>query len=383
MNMYRRVPFALAVACAITTSVAQGYHSLDARILSAPPTPPPVVTAPVDSAPDPRLRSAATLHDIGDPTPEEQLYIEMINRARANPVAEAQLFANTTDPSVLSALEFFEVNIPLMLAQFATNPPVPPLAPNKQLTAAARRHSLDMLNRSFQGHDGSDGSAFDERISDEGYAYQTVSENVYANADSVFHGHAGFEVDWGIGPGGIQTPPGHRNSIHSAAFREIGVGVVFGENQPPASGGVPGSREVGPQLVSQEFGRQNAIPLVTGVVYFDLNTNAFYDLGEGVGGVEVSVSGTATRALTARSGGYAIPVAGNGDYTVTFSGANFSPFTRNITVASAENQKVDFLPVYTAPVLTGSATPAINSANNYSATPVPAAAAYQWRSFQL
>ena len=60
-------------------------------------------------------------------------------------------------------------------------------------------------------------------------------------------------------------------------------------------------------------------------------------LGEGVGGVNVSVSGTATQAVTARSGGYAVPVAGNGTYTVTFSGPGITTSSQQVTVASLEN----------------------------------------------
>ena len=44
-----------------------------------------------------------TFYDFGNPTAEEQLYLELINRARANPPAEGARLAATTDPDVLSA----------------------------------------------------------------------------------------------------------------------------------------------------------------------------------------------------------------------------------------------------------------------------------------
>lgn len=380
MNFYRHLPLLFTAACALTSSAQVTHDSV--RTPSAPPTPPPAVIAPAHVPSSPSLRAAATLHDIGDPTPEEQLYIEMINRARANPSDEAALFAATTDQEILLNYQFFGVDLLLMQQQFALIPPAPPVAPSAALTQAARRHSQDMLDHSFQGHVGSDGSTFDQRVSQAGYSYSTVAENVYANADSVFHGHAGFEVDWGPGVGGMQTPPGHRNTIHSASYREVGVGVIFGQNTP--SEPIAGSREVGPSLVTQEFAtRQGATPLITGVAYFDLNENNFYDIGEGIGGVNVSVSDTTTQAITARSGGYAVPVSGNGTYTVTFSGPGVTTTTEEITVSSLENRKVDFRPAYTPPTITGPASPAVNSANSYSASPVPAASAYQWRSFQL
>lgn len=384
--MYRRLQAALVATCAALTPLnllSQEAPALESRIPSAPPTPPAPVTAPADPI-QPRLRAAATLHSIGDPTPEEQLYIEMINRARANPQAESLLFATTTDSEILLNYDFFDVDLAVMQSQFASIAAAPPVAPNEDLTEAARRHSQDMLAKSFQSHTGSDGSSFDQRIADAGYHYSTVGENIYANAESVFHGHAGFEVDWGFGPSGMQTPPVHRDAVHKASFREVGVGVVFGSNEPPPTGQIPGARRVGPQLVTQEFGtRQGATPLITGVVYFDLNGNNFYDIGEGVGGVNVSVSGTATQAVTARSGGYAVPVAGNGDYTVTFSGLGITTFNEQVTVTSLQNEKADFRPTYTPPLVNGPASPAINNANNYTISPVAAAAGYQWRSFQL
>jgi hypothetical protein len=358
---------------------------LPEREAVAPPVPPPTVRKDAASPAEGTLHStAATINLIGDPTPEEQLYVELINRSRANPAAEAQIFATAIDPDVLQNYDFFDVDLGLMQQQFAALPAVPPVALNARLIDAARRHSGDMLTNSFQGHVGADDSTFVQRVQATGYTFMTLGENVYANADSVFHGHAGFDVDWGPGVGGMQTPPGHRITIHDPSFREVGIGVVFGENTPPTGSTVPGARSVGPQLVTQEFAtRQGATPIVTGVVYYDLNGNSFYDLGEGIGGVRVAASGTATQAETARSGGYALPVAGNGTYTVTFSGAGLTSFSREITIAQARNQKVDFLPAYVAPRVTGTTNPAVNRPNSYQITPVPMATAYQWRRYQL
>src|SRR5687768_4911537 len=382
MNVQTRLLKTFGVGCAVLNCLAEPQQAAPESAPLAPPTPPPIIVS-AESARDPGFRAAANFYSIGEPTPEEQLYVELINRARATPQAEALIFARTTDPEVLSNYDYFNVNLLLMQQQFATIQPAPPVAPNAQLTVAARRHSQDMLDKSFQGHVGSDNSTFQQRIQQAGYVYSTIAENVFAAAESVFHGHAGFEVDWGFGPGGMQTPPGHRNTIHNGLFREVGVGVVFGENEPEPGSQIPGSNVVGPSLVSQEFGtRQGATPLITGVAYYDVNGNDFYDIGEGIGGVNVSVSATATQANTAQSGGYAVPVAGNGNYTVTFSGAGFSATQVPAVVALARNQKVDFRPAYAPPTVTGSASPAINTANNYTISPVAGAVAYQWRSFQ-
>lgn len=367
---------ALPVLAGPTKEIAQ-------RKFAAPPAPPAIIEQQ-EPGRGPILHSAAAEYSIGDPTPEEQLYVEMINRARANPVAEAQLFATTTDPDVRAHYDFYSVDLALMQAQFAAIPAAPPVAPNAALIAAARRQTGDMLTNAYQGHVGSDGSTFDQRITQAGYTYSTIGENVYANAESIFHGHAGFDVDWGPGTGGMQTPPGHRNTIHNPAFREVGVGVLFGRKSPAQGSTIPGSREVGPQIVTQEFGtRRPSTPLITGVVYFDLNGNNFYDIGEGIGGVRVTADGVTATAISARSGGYALPVLGNGTYTLTFAADGLPATTRTATVAQAENVKLDLLPAYTPPSVGGPPQPAINAANAYQMTAVPAAAAYQWRSFEL
>jgi hypothetical protein len=323
--------------------------------------------------PPPRPAPGGTLYSSGNPTDEEQLYLEFINRSRANPPAEGTRLRNTTDPDVLSAYETFTVDLALMESQFAVISPAPPLAMNPKLLTAARLHSGDMYTNDFQGHTGSTGSTLGSRASAQGYTFSTLGENVFARADSIFYGHAGFNVDWGIGPGGMQFPPGHRNSINSPAFREVGVGVVLGVN---------GS--VGPQLVTQDFGtQQGAIPFITGVVYYDFNRNNFYDLGEGVGGVNVDVSGSTFFAVTANSGGYAVPVPGDGQYTVTFTANSLATSVQTATVSSARNVKVNYVPAYSPPVISGPDAAGTNQYNLYTFTPVGAATGYQWEQAQL
>jgi hypothetical protein len=307
----------------------------------APPPAPPIVThgaaisPPGDAAPAP----SASLYSIGDPTNEEQFYLELINRARANPVAESVRLATTSDPNVLNAYNSFGVNLVLMQTQFAAIPARPPLSMNAVLMAAARGHSQNMLQNNYQGHNGPDGS-LTTRLQNytAGANGWSLGENVYAYSKSVFYGHAGFEVDWGgtVATGGMQFPAGHRENIHGAQFREVGVGVVIGS--------AGGSGGVGPQLVTQDFGsRGGLLPFVTGVVYRDLNGNGFYDPGEGVGGVTVNVTGANYYAVTANSGGYSVPVPGDGSYAVTFSGGPVATSQKSVSVLGAQNVKADYV----------------------------------------
>ena len=340
---------------------------VNGRPPQAPPPAPPIVTRSQPQYFTPRTPPEGnTPYSIGNPTDEEQLYLEYLNRARANPPAEGLILATTTDPNVLSAYAYYGVDTNLMQSQFNAIAAAPPVAMNAQLLTAARVHSQDMFINMYQGHTGTDNSTPGDRITAQGYNWYTYGENVYSYSYSVFYGHAGFEVDWGPGTGGMQTPPGHRLNIHNNTFREVGVGVVDGVNGT-----------VGPQLVTQDFAtQQSATPLITGVVYYDLNGNGFYDVGEGIGGVTVQVPGSTYFAITASSGGYAIPVTTNGNYAISFSASGLSS-NRVATIAGLANVKVDFVPPYTPPALTGPNPAALTNNNYYSFPPVGAATNHQ------
>jgi len=340
-----RIWFALALLASATFAWAQ----------VAPPPAPPIISGSSFSIEAPEA-PVAQLYSIGDPTNEEQYYLELINRARANPTAEGVRLATTTDSNVLFAYSSFGVNLVLMQSQFALLPPAPPLSMNATLTTAARAHSQNMLQNNYQGHSGPDGS-LTTRLQNYIAAANgwSIGENVYAYSKSVWYGHAGFEVDWGgsAATGGMQSPPGHRQNIHSTTLREVGIGVVLGSNG--------GSGGVGPQLVTQDFGMVGGLPpFVTGVVYRDLNGDGFYEPGEGVGGVTVTVSNTNSYAVTASSGGYSVPVAGSGSYTVNFSGGSAPTNQKSVSVINGQNVKSDY-------VVTGSATPTPTP----TATPTP------------
>jgi uncharacterized protein YkwD len=298
---------------------------------------------------------------IGNPSAHEQQYLEYVNRARADAMVEAARLRDETDPDIQSAYNFFGIDEPDIVTQFQyhinngyMDQFAQPLSFQANLLQAAQLHTLDQFNNQFQGHVSSNnppapfqpGYNLGNRATAVGYGFQSLGENVYSNADSVAQGHAGFDVDWGIqntvgAPGynpafndqGMQNPPGHRFNIHNGDWKEIGIGVINGTN---------GS--VGPQVVTEDFGRPlGDIIYITGVVYEDLNSNDFYDIGEGRSGVRVDVEGASFYAVSTASGGYSVPVPGNGTYEVEFSGGGFQTYEATATVSDGENEKVDYL----------------------------------------
>jgi len=352
--------------------------------LAEPQAPPPAVTgerpgiAAAGEAGEAAASSAAVesaQYDVGSPTDEEQLYLELINRSRANPAAEGVRLRSIEDPVIRSAYDFFGVDLDWMESEVAAYAPSQPLSFEARLIAAARGHTAWMKANGMQSHNqivppaGPVLNTTADRMNASGYPWQRYGESIYVYASSEEHGHAGFVVDWGPGEGGVQRPPGHRNSNFEPAYREVGIGVLNGS----------GPNETGPQFVTINFAaRRSPFPLVTGVVYFDLNGNGFYDLGEGAGDVRIGVSGAEAFAVSASSGGYSVP-AENGVRTVTATWQGTALGTASATVSGGLNAKVDFVLPYLPPQLAGPAAPVVHRANAYTYTLVPGAVAYQWR----
>lgn len=348
----------------------------------APPKPPLILQREaVASPPPPPVKQSdftaqTTQYSIGTPTDEEQYYVELINRARANPTAEGIMLATTTHPNVLSAIDFFSVDLNMMKAEFAAIVVRPPLAMNAKLTNAARGHTQFQFDTATQTHTGSGGSDVGDRIEAAGYDLSTAGESVFTTAQDVFHGHAGFQIDWGNdgGAGGMQLGRGHRMNNHGN-FREIGVGVILGNN-------TVGNKKAGPQVVTQNFASAfpNNQAFVTGVAYYDVNANDIFDPGEGIGGLTVNVNGATFHAVTTATGGYAVPVPTN-DVTraVTFTGLGANGGSDAVITGGA-NVKVDFKPAYVPPALAGPDVASTVVATNYTFNNVLGATGYMGRS---
>ena len=71
---------------------------------------------------------ANQLYSHGDPTPEEQQMLEMVNRARANPTEEGIRLMDTDDARVQGAYSYFNINKTATKAAFTAYPQRPPLA---------------------------------------------------------------------------------------------------------------------------------------------------------------------------------------------------------------------------------------------------------------
>ncbi len=263
-------------------------------------------------------------YEFGNPTQYEQLHLEAINRARANPSAEAARLG----------IDLFE-GVP---AGKLTSDPKPPLAMNARLLAAARSHSADMLENDFFDHYSLDGTSPFDRMKQQGYYYNSAGENIAFTAGSyrlqmdktALSLHNILFIDKNY------AARGHRTNLLNPEFRETGIGLLEGDYKYQSSL-FPWA-----YMVTCDFGARYSVPpIVTGVVFNDRDGDMFYDAGEGISGVRIYVQETAEYVTTGDAGGYGIPLY-PGSYHLKFVHDTLGEALKTVNV-SGENVKVDVL----------------------------------------
>src|SRR5262245_55053283 len=221
-------------------------------------------------------------------TAHEQLLLELINRARLDPVGEATRYGIDLNQGLAPGT--------------ISGTPKPPLAPNANLATAAQNHSQWMLDTDNFSHTGAGGSDPGDRMIGAGYLFSgswSWGENISWRGTT---GTLNLTNNILSHHEGLFESPGHRENMLDGGFREIGVGVRTGVFQ-----GYNAS------MTTEDFARSGTGQFVTGVAYFDANGDKFYSIGEGRGGVRLDArsvaSGAVTTINTASAGGYATKLA--------------------------------------------------------------------------
>lgn len=250
------------------------------------------------------------------PSAQDQLILELVNRARANPGAEAARQGTSLGTGVSAA-------------------PSQALAFDPLLLVSAEKHSLAMLEDNFFAHNNPyTGKTPFERMQDEGYNYWTAAENV-----------AWIGSNWEPDQteritnlhDNLWHSLSHRVSLMNDSYSEVGVGVEWGAF---TSGKSTYDHTA---MVTQNFGHRG-MTFLTGVVIDDLDDDLFYDIGEGQGGVTITATNATGSFQTTSwgSGGYSLELEA-GTYSVTFSGGELSnAYSTTVTIAD-ENVKVDVI----------------------------------------
>ncbi|MCA8987443.1 MAG: VCBS repeat-containing protein [Planctomycetaceae bacterium] len=276
-----------------------------------------------------------------DLTAREQLLLELINRARANPTAEANRYG---------------IDLNQNLSPGTISPdPKQPLAPNQILLNVARAHSDDMLLYDYFSHTGRDGSSPGNRITNAGYFSNTYGEN----------------ISWGGSTGPIDEDAhvyerhrrlflsaGHRENILENNFCELGAVISYGLFTNTDG------RTYNASMVTEDFAAfYNSNFFLTGVVFTDASNGSasddnFYTIGEAAGGGTVTAVNLTTNTVYTNdigtAGGYVLQLP-NGTYRVTVTGGALgsAEYVVDQVVVNSRNIKVDFETTTATPVTPG------------------------------
>ena len=171
------------------------------------------------------------------PTRREFALLDLVNRARQDPLAEAARLGIPLDDG---------------LRPGSIDPrPMPPLAINPFLMEAARAHSRWMLATGQFGHGGAGGSDSTARIRAAGYP---IGRSWRTGENISWSGNTGpLDLVAAIQQhhDSLMRSPGHRINILTPQFREIGIGQAAGHY-------VFGGLVYAASMITQDFAMSSA-----------------------------------------------------------------------------------------------------------------------------
>ncbi|MCL2935456.1 MAG: cadherin domain-containing protein, partial [Trichodesmium sp. MAG_R02] len=239
---------------------------------------------------------------MSQPTAQDQYMLELVNRGRANPQGEADLYLNG------------DLNQGLPSNTISTDAKQP-LVLNLQLHTAAQDHNQWMLDNNVFSHTGEGGSSPSQRMQAAGYVLTppwSTGENIAYRGTS---GTPDLTTFVRYNHENLFVSPGHRKNLMNGNFEEVGISSLQGQ-----------FKNYNAVMTTQKFAFSgDRGPFITGVAYTDAEDNDFYTVGEGIKGITVTAvditnSANAFTTTTFDAGGYSLDVDPNVTYDVTFSG---------------------------------------------------------------
>ena len=255
------------------------------------------------------------------PSAYEQYMLELINRARSNPNAEAARYSLTDLNQGLSPGTI-------------TSDPKQPLAFNLFLIDSAREHSQWMGDTNTFSHTGEGGSNAGQRMSAAGYNFTGSwgwGENLAWQGTTGTPNVSQFIADEHRS---LFLSDGHRKNILKDSFREIGIGAI--EDSIYSYNAV---------ITTQKFAYSGSSVFLTGVAFDDLVIDDdFYTIGEELSGIELKAIRQSDNQIftthTMDAGGYQIALD-PGTYDVTFSQNGVNIGNSHTVTINSQNVKLD------------------------------------------
>lgn len=212
-------------------------------------------------------------------TAAEQYAIELINRARLDPLGEAARQGTKLNAGLpyngFGAIEITAKQV---------------LAPHAALDRSATGHGTWMAETGRFSHTGKGNSTDKDRIVAAGYK---LNGSGWATGENLAHAsglgtatkkviETHFTTLW--------NSPGHRANMMAEKFREVGSAETYSRYG---------------DFLTLNFALNAQVAYVTGVAYADKNSDGFYSMGEGRGGLAMQIKGGAA-ITTEAAGGYGL-----------------------------------------------------------------------------
>ena len=289
-------------------------------------------------------------------TQTEQLWLEMTNRARLDPEAEAKRLGITLNTNLPAGAN----GSPII------GGPREPLAGNNTLQRIAETHAGNVLTKviahtklDFNAHEDAGDGTPTERIRIGGYVQNALANGEFFRPENagwwstqsaltqaqlqqmVVSSHNSLFIDDPQNSKGDAA--GHRLAMLATDVKEVGVGTVTGTFTDAK--GVP----INNLVTIENFGASGSKSFLTGAVYNDtVIKDHFYSLGEAVSGVTATVTNAAGATvgsgsdMTGSGGGWSVGETG-GTFKVTFSGHGLARTVSATVAAGTQNAKVDLV----------------------------------------
>lgn len=216
----------------------------------------------------------------------EQYLLELINRGRLDPLAEAERYG-------------VDINEGLVAGTIGDGP-LQVLAHNEILSESSEAHSIWMLANNVFSHTGESGSSAGGRMSDAGYTFTGTWEWAENLAWTGTTGTLDLEQAILQHHEGLYLSAGHRTNTYAPDIREVGLAQVEGSYSV-------GGTTYNSSMLTENFAVSGNEVFVTGVAYRDDDGDQFYSIGEGQSGVVIRATGASD--TTEDAGGYALELS--------------------------------------------------------------------------
>ena len=269
---------------------------------------------------------------LGYPTAWDQYLLEIINRARHDPLGEAALFG-------------IDLNEGVPPEKTISPDPKQPVAMNLNLLYAAQHHTQWMMDNTIFGHTGDGGTQPWDRMANAGYVFgypsssgeniayyslkPDVPEMTYTTA--LLHEMLFVDEDY--------PDRGHRVNMLADTHKEVGAGVLDGPWD-----------DFNAVTCTEDFAFTGTASFLTGVAYDDslVFDDDFYTPGEALGSIAVTATrqsdGARFTTTTWTSGGYSLPLPpGTYDVAAWGDGLGGAVLETDLAIGSL-NIKRDFTP---------------------------------------